>query len=506
MKKTLTLIALLLVAATGMAQGAGSPPKDKNMEALISEAISRGMSQDGTYCIDNRKNKAIDVATAEKYMRAKGYNVASSSTKEYMRFGEPIKILDKLTFFDPNSFHLFAFNRLKGNNHIEYGQLNKKGAFLYIDKLLYVGSDNAEYELGNNLGNGVCLCDNVLWSGSVVNGLLDGHGVGFIENEYGYNYFECDFKSGFPVSAFKTQLFLRSNNKTRELNRGGKAYTRQTIANISVDYVNGRVRSSEVLKKALMGYAQYYYVEDARQIELDYNKLLELNRNIKYNYNSTLADVFINLYGSLNMDPENLLPKAREIHDVQYVRRIENEIWMKNYIDYNSYTEKHSFDWEGARADTLALWNAIQLATQKVNAGAQNPFNGFWREILKTLKVRRGNLLHNIEEQRRKLAGVQQEENEYRSAMCDNCKIDGDKSTVPIGCVEGSWFFGIPIQSEKKGIIVMHNGKTVKWWFEWSGSTKVVKVESDWLGYYKFNTEQEMMQEIIRVCKGKYCN
>lgn len=512
MKKLLTLIALLLIAAIGMAQGSGSPKKDKDLDALIADAIKRGRSQNVSYYIYNSKNKPVDVTTATNYLRAKGYTVISSSTKKIVRFGTEMVIFNTLEFrekeeaLDSNTRHLIVFNRLKGNSNIQFSQLNKIGKFFFVSRF----PGDAE-KIGKHIGSKLYLSENVMWSGAIVDGLLEGHGVGFVETEDGSNYFECDFKGGIPVSIYGVYCVKTLIRKTGNITETQFRTDKRIVADVCSNWSQNKYQESSEIHKVLIKYAEFYYAEDARQIELDFNNMLELNRNIKCNYTSTLADDFIKLYGTLNMDPMNMVPKAREIHDVQYVRRIENDIWdMRNYIDYNSYTEEHSFDWDEARADTLALWNAIQFARRKLYVGAENPFKDYWQAMLVNLENKRWRLLDNINEQRQRISGIRQEENEYRSAMCDNCKIDGNKSTVPTGFVEGSWFFGIPTQSENKGIIVMHNGKTVRWWFEWyevyGSKRKEVRVESDWLGFDSFDTEKEMMNEIIRVCRGKYCN
>ena len=90
--------------------------------------------------------------------------------------------------------------------------------------------------------------------------------------------------------------------------------------------------------------------------------------------------------------------------------------------------------------------------------------------------------------------------------MCEKCKIDGSKTTVPEGYIDESWFFGHPAQSEKDGKIVFVNGETVTWRYIYSGYDKG-KIEADpsWSTSKTYNDEEEMMKDLIKRCKYYWC-
>lgn len=523
MKKALTLITLLLVAVMGMAQReGGSAPsikKNKVMEALISDARSRGMSNDGTYCIDNSKNKVIDVATAEKYMRAKGYTVAGSSTKEYMRFGEPIKILDKLTFFDPNNFHLCAFNRLKENSSVQYSQLKNKGVFFHRDPediKYYRG-----FEFGRFISRGtlrLCECENVMWSGPVVNGLLNGHGVGFVQYGDAYCYFEGDFRCGFPVSGLNVRSLKKDDWTIKEtrpswsgdwvakpVNHIDDYITKkESIIAMVLNWSNPQNCPAE-LHTAIEENAKTFYEKDARQIEIDFNNLLPINKNINYDYPGSIAEDFVKLYGWLNMDPKGVLPKAREIYDVQIVRTALAIDVKKEYI-YKHLIEGTKFWMTEALKDTTIIRKAIRISSRKSLVSEQSPFRDYYRQVNDILYKREDQIYDNINRQIRKYNTTIQIEKQHRTEMCEKCKIDGSKTTVPEGYIDESWFFGHPAQSEKDGKIVFVNGETVTWRYIYSGYDKG-KIEADpsWSTSKTYNDEEEMMKDLIKRCKEHWC-
>lgn len=95
---------------------------------------------------------------------------------------------------------------------------------------------------------------------------------------------------------------------------------------------------------------------------------------------------------------------------------------------------------------------------------------------------------------------------EYMSEMCDKCKIDASKSTVPEGYIEKSWFLGTPARSKTKGEIVLQNGRIIKWWYlydDYYGNK--IEVSGNISSIYKFKNEKDMWEEIIRSCKAVYC-
>lgn len=537
MKKALTLITLLLVAVTGMAQReGGSAPsikKNKVMEALISDACRRGMSNDGTYCIDNSKNKVVDVATAEKYLRAKGYFVSGSSSKDYMRFGEVEKILDKVSFLDPNNFHLFAFNRLKGNNNIQYNQLKNKGICIFQSKggnyhdgiFKYLATIPVENVFQSPT---LLICENVLWSGSTVNGLIDGAGVGFVQVDDVFCYFEGNFKCGFPVSETTVKTYTEKKIKWKypvmedswkDLRKedGKIVGERRIISKWSAFYANKKDCPIE-LQRAITEYARVTYNENARQIEEAFSKLLVLNNRpdlfINFRYYS-VTNEFIDLYSShSNLDTKGLLPKAREIQNEEFVRQtLEDyndnqkkyeDLLYKYYISYDSYHKSSSFKWEKASADTARYGQALRIASKKALIEENSPFAEYYSKKINELKEKKEQVFSNVRKQTDILFTIQREEGQYRREKCKKCNIVASKTVLPKGYEEEGLFNAA--RSETEGKIELESGDVVTWKYIFSGSHEGKIEARDWNFYTEYyDSPKEMMTRIEDKCRYQWC-
>ncbi len=95
----------------------------------------------------------------------------------------------------------------------------------------------------------------------------------------------------------------------------------------------------------------------------------------------------------------------------------------------------------------------------------------------------------------------------YKANMCENCKIDGSKTTFPSGYVDKWEFLFLtvkPAQSEKEGRIVLVNGETVSWKYIYhdNGRSKI-EIRGAYDGEY--DSVNEMMADIVEKCKMKYC-
>ena len=96
----------------------------------------------------------------------------------------------------------------------------------------------------------------------------------------------------------------------------------------------------------------------------------------------------------------------------------------------------------------------------------------------------------------------------YKANMCEKCRIDGSKTTFPEGYVD-KWEFlfmtAKPAQSQKDGRIVLVNGETITWKYIYhDDGTSEIKTEGAYRGEY--GSVDEMMDDIVKKCKNRYCN
>ena len=98
---------------------------------------------------------------------------------------------------------------------------------------------------------------------------------------------------------------------------------------------------------------------------------------------------------------------------------------------------------------------------------------------------------------------------QYKAEMCEKCRIDGSKTTVPKGWDSGNpdLIFGRPAQSDEAGKVVLVNGEEIKWKYVkynsgLNNSEIIIEARGDYYGDYK--TVEEMMSGIIRMCNDKW--
>lgn len=92
-----------------------------------------------------------------------------------------------------------------------------------------------------------------------------------------------------------------------------------------------------------------------------------------------------------------------------------------------------------------------------------------------------------------------------RIVLCDNCKIDGEKTTFPKGWTEGfsSFFLSRPGESEDAGVIVFKNGFEIKWkYIEDDGKIRYKNLENGKL----YDRADDMVSDMIKYCKDMYCD
>ena len=91
--------------------------------------------------------------------------------------------------------------------------------------------------------------------------------------------------------------------------------------------------------------------------------------------------------------------------------------------------------------------------------------------------------------------------------MCENCKVDGSKTTFPEGYSEGfhGIFINTPNTSKKAGKIVLKNGKTTEWEYVYRNDGSLDYIAADGIVFGQFDSVAEMVEAILKRCKELYC-
>ena len=172
MKKLLLIALLLPFCLSGMAQ-----------KSYFEKALKRGRSVGRPYLLENSSNKWLDVEKVREYAADKGYLLGVMHFNAYNRFGEMENTLVSAEFVPRNELYAYVYEALSGNQSADFRQLTSTGSGYYITE-----------------NNRFLRSDNILWSGSVSNGMLNGKGSGLaILNDHDFVWLNGSFENGFPV-------------------------------------------------------------------------------------------------------------------------------------------------------------------------------------------------------------------------------------------------------------------------------------------------------------------
>lgn len=509
------------------------------LEKLIRKAFDRGADSKGVYVLENVKNISLSESDAVAYLRdRKGYVVLSSSSKVYERFGYEEKIFDKVRFL----------NGAEG--YKIYNKCNNVGAFYH---------PNNNQEARKNIWGSVLYTtplatrmSDVAWSGKVVNGLLHGNGIGVLVFSNGWCAIKCEFQYGIPISKPEIIFSLPSN-----LNYSAQfPFPRDYEDNRKLMLVQTYDASTDQkLRWAITENLKVYFKEDVRSVvDSEYTKALTLNNLKNMNYNDkknaiyklrtkevlwrqsilrgreykTVTNVLDNAIVKLNKfvdDYENRvndslgwISKAKEVIYVynlaQYYEAVVPSQQFKRGFSRNigvyPYMDGTKFDIERVRK-CIATLNSVKEKRNDRNS----PFYDFYNAIYPDIKASEKWINEELEDAlvedwRRYIEMRRQQQAEdhrkYMSEMCDKCKIDGKRSTIPEGYEpeDTNWLWGHPARSEKAGNIIFQNGNTAKWRYVYENGKATIEVSGyDYNGEYK--SEKEMWDDLLYQCKSRYC-
>lgn len=353
-------------------------------DSFFKEAISKGCQANGAYYIDNTKKKKIISAEELKgYARQKGYIIGEIKKTDVVRFGDVATTVTSFEFIMPTDYKKYIFYALCGNG-MDYNQLKSVGTLF----------------LANN--NKFSRYDNILWSGNVSSGLIDGSGVGFLPspNPSGtYMLFKGTFSMGIP----KSKCYI-SNVTKNDLNNGHVysneiAVSEQSPISQEVMAANSNTsddKLKQALKFNLSDNSQYQML--AGKLEAAYNKAKNVNMSNYKNlaYDNTAAQ-FIQTYDGIGYDPQNLLPKAKELNDVYIVAQelripVRNQYWgEKIYLFFPTtvWFEKEE------KNDRARIQSACAVA-EKWKDNSKYGFKNFYEQAFLQLKQKKSDFEEKI--------------------------------------------------------------------------------------------------------------
>lgn len=172
------------------------PTGKSREEVLFREALERTREYRSYFALINetgkmvKKEDLIDICNAHNYLYLDKYE-----TKEIDRFGDKASSVLKFWFMPKESYWRYVFE-WTDRTSTKCESLKKRGSLWFFDVNQY------------NASNKLRLIGHSLWTGNVVDGYVDGTGVGFRQlAEHEYCYFSGEFRKGFPVGKVTFRLF-----------------------------------------------------------------------------------------------------------------------------------------------------------------------------------------------------------------------------------------------------------------------------------------------------------
>jgi hypothetical protein len=510
MKKIIIVLALL-TTQVGFAQS--------RMEKFIQMALDRGADTNGICRIDNVKDKFIYESDVVAFLQNNGYLVLNSSSKKCFKFGNKETIVDKVTFLNGKE------------GYKKYRHCNNTGAFYYTIKKEYLFS--SEITLSEK-----CKISDVGWSGTTVNGLLDGNGIGVIGFEDGWCAIKCEFLCGIPLSKPEiVYAFPSKNNYASRLPvHFNDKWDRKKMLVKSND-----ATTDPTLRWAISENLKDYLEEEVQKVvEPEFNKALTLNslKNMEYaerndalkklelwrtitRHDTRLYETietlnkFLDKYGDSNVNSE-WIAKVKEILYVYNLAQNYYAVVLPKQCHCGSITNIAVWNTGVPRFDRTLIRKCIDnlnSVKEKINK-KDSPFYDFYNAIYPDIQATEGWINNELEDyliedwnrvKEEWERGVDEANSAFMSKMCDKCKINGEKTTVPEGYVpkDDNWLFGHPAHSEKDGTIVFQNGNTSQWSYIYESGGRTIKVTGDYSGKYK--NEKEMWDDLLAKCKERYC-
>ena len=153
-------------------------------EKLFNAALKNGRERGKYYKVENLRDQVIDKDAFDRYARQHDFYIGECETKRISRFGSLTEIVSVYYFLPKNEYDAYLFEHYSTFS-VPFSSLNKKGkGVLYSN---YAGEPMfREYS-------------DISWNGNIVDGRLDGKGIGYVRHGEEFVYFEAFFEKGFPV-------------------------------------------------------------------------------------------------------------------------------------------------------------------------------------------------------------------------------------------------------------------------------------------------------------------
>lgn len=344
------------------------------MESLFKEAIAGGKTMNATYLIRNTAKRVVLADDMISYLRNKGYIPTGYTTQQLERSRNTIDIIDIMEFAATQDHPEYVYYNMS-RGMTDY-KLLKKASYYQLERekqykqMGFIGVFSGTKPVFHRI-------DNILWSGTIYNGLFHGSGKGFWKNSEGnYEYIDGTFKYGFPIKINSYRLLKGNVNGIKQ----SMIEDRELIVPSPEDIAENAGTYDPKLKQAIALYQGASYNGDADELEKAYQKAKTLSITNYSNFNmDTIVPRFLDDYEATGYDPKKLLPKAKAVFNAYMVVRglkfvNRDKYYGRNTLNVLRYLSGY-IDWleDEVRADRELLEKALSIAKR----GKTNDTYGF---------------------------------------------------------------------------------------------------------------------------------
>lgn len=494
-------------------------------KSYFDDALRRGLSENGTYLIENPDRGKLSDYELRQYAKQNGYRVGRV-TKVRSKSGSPAVVVGTLEFMKPENYDAFVYSCLSGAPASTMPKA--QGSCYLLPRTERVRPRDVlpfSVEKKETKGHTLTRIENIFWTGSIVDGNIHGHGIGFLvrtdilENSL-YYCFEGVFAHGFPVEDLAIKVIRLNLGRMQILDEKSIKYL--DTPKVDSDVLGEFATNSDERVKAAANFRLKENYDDAvKKLEESYNKAKTIN---KTNYSKFEKDYYPERFCDMfkTVASPNVLEKAEELRDFNNViAGLNAQIVTKYYAQTSVLSQlfgAYKTDWDQKTVDYVESNIDKGIAScAKLKTSSKLGFKNFCVQTEQALKKKKTDFTAAISNSRAEYDNIHNQEVLARNRESraferrqqeQSKEIDWERSKSPSGGLyypligtydycknEGEVYFKSGTEYVKYNAYYHHDI------FDHYGITDATSKISRNLNKREFQTEGEMYEAIINAIK-----
>lgn len=438
-------MAILIMANVGIVIAQDTRIRDiKKCEKLFNEGIEGGKDKYGRYIIKNSKPQKVGMKSMLAYIKKKGYiPVAYESQILVRKFSSWLQIFGNAEIIEPSELNIYLVRIFRNYSGYDMNDITGNGYFFKPEKEKVYEKKNKLISVLVGTKDKLVYTNNVNWFGEIVDGAIHGLNTGFIawDDNKKVLVFHGEFRHGLPVTTISGMLF-KFENDFLDCKQEKFSYSPVTMQMVAENLLT----EDPKLKKALNSFLVYNYDQAVSKIENLYNSIKSVNIT---NYNK-IGEIdrdllrFIYNYELSGYDPQNMLPKAKELNDIYGISYALEFPLRDKYYGFNLWSLLSMYEeWLQDDVDNhrKILQSGIDLARKGKN-NSRYGFKTFCGKALQQLENKKSNFEKKVREQKNYYDRKRSKEMARRQNDADRYskEIDWSRSKSPSGELTSSFF------------------------------------------------------------------